>query len=379
MKLVATALVSACVLGGAVAFAPSAHAHASYDIAGYGPGVDGSTNGADGLPATPGGTWTNGDAIAGEYAGSLPVNWYAGMHTPTATRTITTGTGATPAANSLLAQVLEYNAGSDPDLPTDRVLAVGGRSWSDPANDGQGWGHGLDYGLIHYSPVETILAEGPLNFTITLADDGSDPASVQLAFAIYAGWDSGSASVRHQPFITSPSPVDNPLGSTGLTLIDYAFAAAPGQAVARTYQLDDTHDGKYTVFVAALGGVKGQYTLTVSTAPPPVGETDLAQCLADLETMAVELDAATADADGDGHSDQSDACAATPAGEAVDQAGCSQAEFCASMDATTKAGAKACKKADWKNDEPLLKKKDANCTVEKGAKGSADDRCVPAS
>jgi hypothetical protein len=329
------------------------------------------------------------------------------------------------------------------------VIAVGGKSWSDPENDGQGWGHGLDYGLIHYTPVATILANGPVNFTVTLADDPSDAASVRLAFAIYGGWDSGSSSLRHQTFVTSPSPLDNPLDSTGLTLIDYAVATAPGETIARTYPLDDTYGGEYTVFVAALGGVSGQYQLTVTTTPAPVGDRDgdgvadgsdncpdvsnadqldtdgdtigdacdpspndpdpeLAQCLADLEditadhdacheeveAMAEELDAAkaeletttaalaaeTADADADSARDQDDVCPSTPAGQAVDQAGCSQAEFCATFDAKTKTGAKACKQADWKNDEPLLKKKaDRDCTVDKGAKGGADDRCVPAS
>jgi hypothetical protein len=437
-------------------------AHATYNLSGYGSGLPGSTNGADGLPTTePPATWTNGGV--GEYTGSLPVNWYAGMHTPTQVRTLQTGSLPTPASGSLLAQIESYNAAAEPDLPTDRVIAVGGKSWSDPENEGQGWGHGLDYGLIHYTPLATILANGPANFTVTLADDPSDAVSVRLAFAIYGGWDTGSGSLRHQTFVTNPSPVDNPLDSTGLTLIDYAVATAPGQTIARTYPLDDTYAGEYTVFVAALGGVSGQYQLTITTTPAPVGDRDgdgvadgddncpdvsnadqldtdgdtigdacdpfpnepnpeLAQCLGELadvtadhdacheeleditadhdacheelEGMAEELDAAkadletttavlaaeTADADADGQRDQDDVCPATPAGEAVDQAGCSQAEFCATFDAATKAGAKACKKADWKNDEPLLKKKaDRDCTVDKGAKGSADDRCVPAS
>ncbi len=214
----------------------------------------------------------------------------------------------------------------------------------------------------------------------------------------------------------------------------------------RTYPLNATYDGEYTVFVAALGGVAGRYQLTVTTTPAPMGsdadgdgvedgedncpgvanadqlDTDgdtigdvcdpfpnepnpeLAQCLADLadvtadhdacheelEGMAEELDAAkadlevlaaeTADADVDGQRDQDDVCPSTPAGQAVDQGGCSQTEFCATFDAATKSGAKACKKADWKNDEPLLKKKaDRDCTVDKGEKGGADDRCMPVS
>ncbi len=215
-KFTTIVAASACLLGSMFALAPSVQAHATYNLSGYGSGLPGSTNGADGSPTTdPPATWTSGGV--GEYTGSLPVNWYAGMHNPTQVRTLQTGSVPTPASGSLLAQVESYNAAvAEPDrLPTDRVLAVGGKSWSDPENDGQGWGHGLDYGLIHYSPVETILANGPVNFTVTLADDPSDAVSVRLAFAIYGGWDSGTASVRHQTFITSPSPVNKSVGLDG--------------------------------------------------------------------------------------------------------------------------------------------------------------------
>lgn len=85
---------------------------------------------------------------------------------------------------SLLDQVTTYNAGTDPDLLTDMVLAVGGLSWADPANSGQGWGHGLDYGLIHVTPLDTIQADGPVSLTITLVDDPSDGGAVRLAYAL---------------------------------------------------------------------------------------------------------------------------------------------------------------------------------------------------
>ena len=50
----AGALVTVCALAG------SAHAHATYNTAGYGSGVGGSTNGVDGMPAaSPPATWTN--------------------------------------------------------------------------------------------------------------------------------------------------------------------------------------------------------------------------------------------------------------------------------------------------------------------------------
>jgi hypothetical protein len=421
-----------------LASAPSAFAHATYNIAGYGGGLGGSTNGADGDPAVdPGAVWTNGGT---SYAGKLPVMWYAGMHTDTQVRTLQTGTSPGPASGSLLQQIESFNTDNDPDLPTDRVLAVNGRSWSDPGNGDQGWGHGLDYGIVHYSPVGTILSNGPVNVRVTVADDPNDGATTQLAFALYGGWDVSTTAVRHQTFTTSPSPVNNPLGSQGLTLIDFAVAASAGENVEIVFPLDTTYDGRYTLFVGALGGVAGQYQVTIATEPVPVdsdgdgvddredncpadpnadqadadGDTlgdvcdpfpndpdnDLVQCLADLAEITADHDAcheelegveaelgdamtaldnamtalgeATADADGDGHRDQSDRCAGSEAGVEVDEAGCSLRQFCTAIDATTRAGKRACRAADWDNDEPVMKKPDRDCTYDKATRG-----CVP--
>jgi hypothetical protein len=347
-----------------------AHAHATYNLAGYGSGVAGSANGADGFPASAAaGIWTNGPA---EYTGTLPVTWYCGLHDPTQVRTIQTGAGDHPPAGSLLDQVVAYNGGADPDLPIDRVLAIGGLSWPDPANGGQGWGHGLDYGLIHASPLDTIQANGPVSLTITLADDPSDGAGVRLAYALYGGWDIGTSSVRHQTFTTSPAPVSNPLGSSGLTLIDHAVATAPGATLSRSYDLDPAYQGKYTVLVGALDGVPGQYQVTAGLFPTGAALNQrLTQCSTDLAGVQATLTAMTSDVDVDGVPDQRDGCPGTAAGQFVDQAGCSQAEFCASFAVAKKPEQKACRQADWKNDEPAMKAKDADCTFVKKSKTCA--------
>ena len=236
MRGATTGMALAAALGAGLAFAAAAHAHATYNLSGYGSGLAGSTNGADGSPASADAAWTNGPVA--EYVGALPVNWYCGLHNATQVRTIQTGVAPNPPSGSLLQQVNSYNTANDPDLPADRVLAVGGLSWSDPGNANQGWGHGLDYGLIHVSPLDTILANGPVTLSITVQDDPSDGVAPQLAFALYGGWDTSTTGERHQTFTTSPTPVDNPLGSAGLTLIDFAVATAPGQPLSRTYQVD---------------------------------------------------------------------------------------------------------------------------------------------
>jgi hypothetical protein len=355
------------VFFGALALAPAAYGHATYNLSGYGSGIGGS-KGTDGDPADPTAMWTNGPPD--DYVGTLPVMWYCGLHNPTQVRVIQTARATSPPANSLMNQVNSYNGSNDPDLRTDAALAVAGLSWSDPSNDNQGWGHGLDYGLIHISPLDAtgVLADGPIKLNITLADDPADDVAVQLAYAIYGGWDTSATSVRHQTFTTSPSPVDNPLGSSGLTLIDYVVASAAGATIGRSYDVDLTYGGHYTIFVAALGGVDGQYQLTAGLSPVG-GELNeqLAECQADLSQTQQTLDSMTADADADGVPDQRDGCASTPAGQFVDQAGCSQAQFCGALPVTTKSQKKACKLADWQNDEPSMKGKQADCRFVKSS------------
>jgi len=62
------------------------------------------------------------------------------------------------------------------------------------------------------------------------------------------------------------------------------------------------------------------------------------------------------DSDNDGHANDNDRCPFTPAGLDVDELGCSQAEFCERIKVNTRRDARVCKKADWKNDQPLAGK-----------------------
>lgn len=260
MKRVRSVAARAAVALAVTAAATTAYAHATYNVNGYDSGLAGSTNGADGsLP----GSWTNGGVA--EYTGTLPVSYYIGMHNNSTVRVLQTGVSPSPASGSLLAQTNTYNTNNDPDYPTDRVIAVGGKSWSDPANSNNGWGHGLDYALLHVTPLATILGAGPVLLEIKLEDDPADGVTIQPAFAIYRGWDTGASSDRHQTFVTNPAPLaSNPLSSTGLDLIDYAVASSAGEVLTRTYNVADMGGEEFTIFVGALGGVAGQYKLTVT-------------------------------------------------------------------------------------------------------------------
>lgn len=92
----------------------------------------------------------------------------------------------------------------------------------------------------------------------------------------------------------------------------------------------------------------------------PASKADLSVCEQDLATCESQP---IPDADGDGETNATDRCPDTAAGEPVDDAGCSEAQFCAQFDTSTKDGQRACRKADWRNDEPTMKGKDRDCDV----------------
>jgi len=76
--------------------------------------------------------------------------------------------------------------------------------------------------------------------------------------------------------------------------------------------------------------------------------------------------------------DPLDRCPSTASGKPVDDAGCSLAQFCSMFNATTRDGARACTKADWRNDEPLMGSREVDCVVDQGTRAAGDERCVPA-
>jgi hypothetical protein len=90
----------------------------------------------------------------------------------------------------------------------------------------------------------------------------------------------------------------------------------------------------------------------------------LAQCQAELDEalLALEECRARADEDHDGEPDQSDRCPGTRESEAVDDAGCSTEQFCASIRVRRGRDALRCLRADWRNDEPL-RRHSRDCTL----------------
>jgi len=92
--------------------------------------------------------------------------------------------------------------------------------------------------------------------------------------------------------------------------------------------------------------------LAATDATLTVTQSALTQCSSDLAAAQAQL----TDTDGDGEPDMLDDCPGTAAGAMVDASGCSAEQFCAAIGAAGKLGKKACKAADWQNDEPLAEK-----------------------
>ena len=197
--------VTAALLG----VAPDVHAHATYNLSGYGSGLGGSTNGADGNPAGADRELDERARRVRRRAAGAVVLWPAqpdaGPHHPDRA-------GGEPAVGQLAraGRLVQRRQRSRP--PIDTVLAVGGLSWTDPSNDNQGWGHGLDFGLIHVSPPGRARG-GRTRDADDHAGGRSDrrrrrAARLRPLRRLGHEHDRGAPpGVRHQP-----GPVDNPLG-----------------------------------------------------------------------------------------------------------------------------------------------------------------------
>jgi hypothetical protein len=267
MKTTVTALALTGAVGGAFV-AMSAHAYAMSNIAGYVGGTAGSINDSDGTPGTDaGGISTKGNV---GYTGALPVMWHARMDDATDSRAIEIGTPTSVNGDSVQRQIADLNASADSDRPVDRMLRIGGSSSSESVSGRQGWGHGLDFGLIPRScggSVESCLDAGVSGFRLSLGDDLADGgANLKLRYPLYGGWDAGLEASGHDAFVASPVPASNSLGSDDLILNGWGVASPVGETLlSRTLDLDTRHGGGYTVIIGALGGLHGNIRLTMES------------------------------------------------------------------------------------------------------------------
>ena len=192
-----------------------------------------------------------------------------------------------------------------------------------------------------------------LDFGNTLAT----PASLITVFV------DGLGTVVPAPFAAPPYSASH----------DYAIVVDIGAYSGRVYVGNrdcgfGDNTGALEITVTGVEPIPVTTTTTSTTSNPTSTTTSTST------TLCLELP----DSDGDGETNATDRCPDTAAGEPVDDAGCSLAQFCGTFDATTSDGQRDCKKADWRNDEPRMQGRDRDCTIDRGAdREQADDTCVP--
>lgn len=302
---------------------PSAQAHVTFNVGGFGDisvGASNSTIGGEGatriyLGGTTGGglagslnhsgstngneVWTNespatewvgptGPNHAGSSAGSvLPSAAYVGMHTPTQVRLLETGVygsradicatngdcaGVNTNGNSLLRQVYTQNhnpsfyvggpSNTNP-LPTDFALAVAGDSW----NNGE-YNSGMDVLNPHVSGYQFGF---PNDFTLhpNLEQNLLDQApGTQLYLNLDVFDDTSDGLGAQQMGVALYGGWDDGNGFDDLTFLGSALAPVGGNAQL-TYALSGQYFGEYTVLIGDNNSHGGQYKalFTISSTP----------------------------------------------------------------------------------------------------------------
>lgn len=193
--------------------------------------------------------------------------------------------------------------------------------------------------------------------------------------------DSEASLVTCQGDLTACTTEALPQCEGDLSICQGALTASEGQRIQCGFDLSacaaDLSGTQTNLTTCTINLGSCQVDLQATQNALDTSNAALATCTGDLSTCQANL--LLQDADGDGTPDPLDRCPGTAPASDVDDSGCAQPQFCAQFDATTRDGAKACKKADWKNDEPLMKPaKEADCAVDKGLAGTEDDTCVPA-
>lgn len=101
-------------------------------------------------------------------------------------------------------------------------------------------------------------------------------------------------------------------------------------------------------------------------------DNEKAQCFEDLDLCLEQPP--FEDEDADGEHDQTDLCPGTADGMAVDTAGCSIYQFCASFPTQPASNRRTCRRADWQNDEPEVGRP-MDCAVVRTGRGERE--CLP--
>jgi hypothetical protein len=231
-KLAIAGAVSAAMLGATVA-----EAHVSYNTASS---VNGNAqNGA--------GTWTNGNVPS--YAGKLPGNWYAELHSDNETQSLSTAGAITQGA------------------PGTYVLQSLNNKWN-PANS---WGNALSFGLIELNETS--------NLTIRVAADTSLGSTFLPGFTLWEGWDTGTGN-KHGAWNANPTNPGN-RGATGITYYGHASTNSSDNGINYSYSngaveitFANLLAGEYNLWIGGNGSgnisTGQQFTVDLTTSAVPI-------------------------------------------------------------------------------------------------------------
>ncbi len=192
--------------------------------------------------------------------------------------------------------------------------------------------------------------------TVTLGNSGGD-TNVEVAI--------GTLPTGGDVTLTFDVAVVDPLPEAVATVSNQGLVTATDLADVPTDDPDTPAAGDATLTDVVTALETCQQDVASCDSDLGTCESNFGTCTSDLGTCEGDLGTAQAgltaclndppfeDADADGEHDDTDACATTPAGEAVDASGCSLAEFCMGFDVSGSNRNSPCNQADWQNDEPL--------------------------
>lgn len=246
----------------------------------------------------------------------------------------------------------------DPDYPDARAAItnaldglVSVRAFVEPGGGGPGMGRyesSFFAAAIHDGPDfggQLVDAIALRLDALTLNDPDSGSVDLELTLLVIgsAGWTSVSPELAQ-----CTADLEETRLSESACLVAYWEVAGELGQVRDELAACQADLATASGNLASLGA-----QLAVARADLVTAQAELGSTQAGLADAQAALAAALADADSDGVRDFGDPCLGTGPGAAVDAMGCSLAQFCTAIDASTGSGRATCSHSDWRNDEPL--------------------------
>ena len=289
----------------------------------------------------------------------------------------------------------------DPDFEAARAIltnrendTVEVRAWSFPDGGGQGLSTGESnfffgdpFGLFRVDFAGSSIEEIALRLdSLSIESDGSSISNISVSVTLIVTGDPSACGDLDGDGFGSPGPyycvLDNcpedfnpgqaDADADGLGDACDAYPIDPDPDLTQCWLEHasctaslwacQTDAGQCTQDLGVASGALQQCESALSLASSQLGQLEselfatqeeLARTDATLDQALADLAEAVADGDGDAVRDSADACPQTAPSASVDGMGCSQAQFCSAIQATTGRERSICNHSDWGNDEPL--------------------------